>query len=439
MVVLFGLTNNQLMSILLIVLMVGSIAGFAVWSSEGRKNTEPVKNQPELPTNSIKFTAENVKARVENTFNYLIITGNTKEFEINKIDAELKSVQGIKQVNSRFGGDLKNTLGNGMVYIAEITFTSGKKPMELIQEIKAKATSLENIQGILNAVVIIPKKVTLTNKDLNLTKEQEFKETKTQALVLPTTIPGDELLVSLEVSLNNNLVLSQKAFEEKNLTGEPIPVSLEKELDVNKLKPELVVNLNIKRSLFENEEKINNSIKNIEGVTNSETIILRKGNTIKTIFNKLTETDANNLINFIEVKAEPDLNNSTIFFELDSNSNYTNTLNLINEKINELNMDLNKLKEPNISLETDLNINSIENSKKISEKIIELFEQPGFETSVKQKAVFFTEKLVNDKDESFEVEEPFETLITPGETKAKLSIFFYGVRGKTKYLQAEEI
>ncbi|MBN2126841.1 MAG: hypothetical protein JW703_00440 [Candidatus Diapherotrites archaeon] len=438
--------GEQIMALFIVILMIGSIVGFAVWSSEDR-NPEPQNQiqEPFVPTNSIKFTAESVPVKVINTFNYLIITANTNEMEINKIDSEIKSVNGVKQISSRFAGDVKDSLSSGMMYIAEITFSAGKNPEELVQEIQAKAVSLTNVQGILNAVVNVPKTVTLSNSDLNLIKEHEFAETRTQALVLPSTIEGDELLVSLEVSLANSLVTSQTAFEEKNITAEPIPVMLEKELDLNELKPELALIATINRSFFEGNDKTNELIKSVSGITGSNTILARQGNMIKVYFNELNETefsDLNNSLNEITgINVDSDLNKATVFIQVNAETEYNSVLNSVEEKISLAEMDFNSLVEPTVSINSDINIESV-NSKEIAEAVNALLEGKEFEVQIMQKALFSVDKLVNENDESFEVTAPIEAMINPGKTigeKVNLSIYFYGIRGKAEYLQAEEV
>jgi hypothetical protein len=433
----FGLKKEQIMAIFIVIIMIGSIVGIAVWSTEGRETETSSPNPIIPPTNSITFTAENVPAKIINIFNYMIITGNTNEFEINKIDSELKSVNGIKQIVSRFAGNPADSIGSDLTYVAEITF-SEKTALELLEEINAKSVSLQNIQGIITGSVNIPKNITLINKDLNLTKEHEFSETLTQALLHPYSIEGDDLLVSIEVNLNNKIVLSQNAFEEKNLTAEPIPVFVEQEMDLNELKPELNLSALIKKSSYENEIKVNELIESISGITEFETIIAKEENKIKFYFNELNENEVNSLTEFFEEKKiviNSDLNKKIIEIEL--NENYSELFLIVKEKINDTEFDLNKIEEANILFNSNIIIDG--DSKTISQELINLFEENGFEIQLKQKALFFTEKITNTEDENFEVTEPFQALITPGTTeKINLEIFFYGIRGKAEYIQAEE-
>ncbi|MFH1588084.1 MAG: hypothetical protein ABIA76_01965 [Candidatus Diapherotrites archaeon] len=437
------ITSQQLGAIFIAILMIGSILGFALWSKSDDQSPQQPTDTTDIVPSSIPFKAEGIEAKVIQVFNSVIVSGNTKETDIGRIDSEIKSISGVRQINSKYAGLENPALAGGMNYIAFVSFDSSKTTAGLMQEIEAKTTYLDSVEGIAQGLVNIPKKITLINADLNLTKEHEFEETRTNAYLSIGTMKDDELIVSLDASLAENRAMGQTAFEEKNLTGEPKQVFLEKEFELNELANELKVKSTGKLIAFSSEEEIDLLMEEIDGAEKSETQVISTGNLTKAEFNSIEENQIADLNEFVLEKEgvfEFDENKSTALIKY-FGENQKEFLSELNEKLNKF--DLKELSEPKVSFTSVLTLNEGANIQEIAEKTIQEMQSIDFESEAMQKAIINADSIYSeDLNESFELEKGnFEAMVFLGHKKGEtvsLQVFFYGIRGKAEYIMAEE-
>lgn len=229
--------NRQIINLILAIIMLTSIVGFAFLMSPKQQtddNKPPIVEQPQ----TITFTADKVNATVKNMLSVVKLSGYTTETNISDLDKKLFSVKGISNIlSSSFTKDPNN---NMLIYIAEITT---KIPDENISDFVyqiQKSVGLLNIYAAKKALLKIPKTVKMKNADLNIEKEFEFGQPFTEALVELATIPDDKIEISLVINSAGSKITSRTAYETGNLSLMPEHYSTESMLKIDELNYSLV-------------------------------------------------------------------------------------------------------------------------------------------------------------------------------------------------------
>ncbi len=441
--------RKQLMSWFIIIVMVGSILGFAIIASQGRESPPPEPPPIDAPT-VISFKADDVDANVAQMFPSMFLTCSTNETDIERIDSDIYSIEGIKRINSFYRRTTDEAIEGALLYIGEIGFAEGYVAKELLEEIK-KIDYLYGTEAYALGLVALPPTVILENSDLNLTKEHTFNNPLSQAYLSIDTIKGDSLIVSLEVGVAGERETGILAFESYNLTAAPKAISLTEELQIDSLQPKL---------FFEGRTDYSNSIsvdfnkleKEIIGLEHVESLSMHKSDIIfPSVLIELDgnyealEQDISNLLNDLNGITNSDLylDQSALSFDFDLESDFPVLKSSVLEGLQDLGIGVKELNEPEINVTGDLNIAS-EDAAAIALSLSSLFDEKNLEVEVRQYAYFTVDSFTGPDTNNMYVLDvnKFGAKIMPthnlGE-KVELDIFFYGIRGRAVAIQAEEV
>lgn len=204
----------------IILTMIISTVSFSIlYSGNTSDSTTPVPEEiPEQKPANLNFKAENVPATVFQVLPSMKIIASTEEQDITKIDSQIFSITGVKNVTSFFR--LAETSGK-IDYVAEISYDKTLSTGQMAGLLDSVA--LIQVQAVFPfAMVEIPKKVTLKpeSEDVDIEKEYTFENTMASALIELTSIKDDEIEVELNVTLAGNELVQMAAYETKNITAE---------------------------------------------------------------------------------------------------------------------------------------------------------------------------------------------------------------------------
>ena len=205
------LTGTQVFSILIIVIMVGSIVSVFTYG-----NTQPGTGAPAPPPSgtptTLSYAASGVQAKVLQIFPSGLLIAHTTAFETADVEAELRRIPGITLVsNSQFVGSAVSGEPN---FRTELRFSSA----EQIQEISAAISSLPMLSSaelFPQALVSVPEGITFTNPDLGLSQEYSFQNNQIPSYVTSSAAKGAEITIAIQADFTGQSLSSVIAFEEE--------------------------------------------------------------------------------------------------------------------------------------------------------------------------------------------------------------------------------
>jgi hypothetical protein len=231
------------MSIFVILIMIASMAGVAVLMSQPPEEEQPYEQPPQEfpeeqpPIETVNtYRSDPFDANVTEIFPSLTLTAQTEETEINLIDAEIYGVQGITRVESQYSTQYNQITAGGLTYVADITFQPGLDNQEILDAINAKTTKLTSVDAFSSALLQIPVTLELKNiEDENDIKEYTFTEPFTQGYINVDTQKGDMVEAVEQAVFSGENLIQSIAFENRNVTAEPIQLSLTQEVKIDSL------------------------------------------------------------------------------------------------------------------------------------------------------------------------------------------------------------
>ncbi|MDD5147861.1 MAG: hypothetical protein PHH08_00170 [Candidatus ainarchaeum sp.] len=232
------MNKNQVIALAIGILMLSSTIGFAFMSLSGQAPAAAnTGDTPVPPASEIKYSAKFQPAKVVEIMPLIKIFGYTSEYDIQKIDSAIAGISGVTKVTSVFG----NTAPPNLTYIAEISFSRDFGPETVVGEIKSRGI-LQGVDGYALGVVDLQKKIVFKseNADLNLTKEYEFADTQSPALVGFADLKGDDVLVTVSAVFAGSKLVDLMSIEEQNITAAPSSGTQNLELSIVSLEPSLV-------------------------------------------------------------------------------------------------------------------------------------------------------------------------------------------------------
>lgn len=239
--------SSVLMSWFIVIIMVGSILGFAFYyvgndNPDSGTDTGTDQNAPPLAdTTQLQFSAAGIDANVIDSLPSILIVAETDEAEINKIDSEIYLAdQNIRQVLSSYMQPQANSQ-KALIYRAEISLAPRSDPIKIINEISSDSNHLSSIQAVKSILVRLPKNISFSNKDLNLEKEYEFRDSTVQVFASPQTIMGDNLKVTLNATFQGQELTQITGFEEENLSEKLLQKTISLNAPISELEPVLLV------------------------------------------------------------------------------------------------------------------------------------------------------------------------------------------------------
>lgn len=233
--------SNRLAIIIISVLMITSVVGFAFWMSPA------TSDQPASPQDSaqqpapviLNFEAEEVPVTVTNILPVLRLTAFTDEANILNIERELISLDGVLSLEiSRFETSVES---RQLVYVAEVVLENEEIDQIQMVETIEQQTSLQDVFAVKKALLRLPSTVRLHNADLDLEKVLTFRQPFSEGLISLDSLMGDALKVHLIVSLQGEeLVGVPYSYETENVSDATLQFSDEATVEVVSLTPSLV-------------------------------------------------------------------------------------------------------------------------------------------------------------------------------------------------------
>jgi len=339
-------------SILVAVLMVGSIVGFTAFynfpdQDQGNNDEEPDKT----PT-SIDFIAENVDATVFELLPSVKLQAETAETSIIEVNSQVSEVEGITRVNGRFEASSYTVLGTGFAYLVDISFSPDLNSGYIIEKLE-KETSLEQISGYIFASLELPETISMRSTDtaLDMAREHTFSRNVTDSLIGLDALKGDSLKATVTATFVGDDALNVMAFEEENLTAAPVDKNQAIEADINALESTLLFDGQAPYSAIAGLENLEADINALEEVSGSSVFVSAVSPKFSIIAGDgLIVGDQNFLelesfLNNLEAETVSIENNplsaSLLFAEAIPDQNFLEKLSSVEAKLTELGIDAN--------------------------------------------------------------------------------------------------
>lgn len=459
--------RKSLISWFIIIIMVLSTIGFALVSLPQEKQAEPSsadvrasietnlagQETLDIPETAL-FASGEINARVEKVLPEILITGETDEAEIYKINALVAQVQGIKNINASYRMPQDPSITKNLVYIAEIPLASGIDHSSVFQGIQEKTKNvLFNLSVAKKGIVSFDKNLSLKNSDLNLTKDYSFDEPLSEAYLGLSTEETDEIIAELYFNFNKNLVVKSIGNEAKNITAELTPHMMATTATILELRNDLLVDGSASHENNSTKEELESGLKQGFDI-NSITLDLTPANPELSL-----EIDLNNS----DINALALMNDLNSF--LDQNSIKTKSLAMAGQAINAgMSLDsidsLNPVEASTIgflkgkgveekrikttkgkaSLNAEINFNQAISGALIND-VNSFFSGKGFISSMRQKA-FVSKEVLFDQNTLFEPDQNFvEAVVNPGHSvndQVQVEGIFYSSRNKAVMVSLSE-
>ncbi|NCP72527.1 hypothetical protein GW835_04015 [archaeon] len=215
------------LSILLVVLILGSIVGMSI-GARPDVDTTYQDFEEDLNIPSEMYVGE-TEAIVSEMFSELIIASNTDVFEQTKIENDLIAIEGVKRSSIQFNKDSEEKI----ILIAKIVIDP------LLQE--EIITEINNLEYLTSEPIEIYKqaRVEINNSvnfratsDENKTMDYDFVDYIVDAVVNVNTLKKDNIQGQLQASFKGEVLEYVILYETTNLTSSPSLVFDEQEINI---------------------------------------------------------------------------------------------------------------------------------------------------------------------------------------------------------------
>ena len=391
------------LSILLIVLILGSIVGMSI-GARPEIDTTYQDFEEDLNIPSEMYLGE-TEAIVSEMFSELIIASKTDVFEQTKIENDLIAIEGVKRSSIQFNKDTQEEI----ILIAKIVID----PL-LQEEIIAEINNLEYltsepIEIYKQARVEINNTVNFRKgEDENKTIDYDFVDYIVDAVVNVNTLKKDKIQGQLQASFKGEFLEYVILYETTNLTSSPSLVFDEQEISIIEWNEKYRYSTNTSYLNENDENSIKESIPEIEKVTIVPDYTL--------VYQGLDINISQEDLNISEIEAiDYNLDETKISFIADYNlSNYEE----IKEKLIENGfLEENKTKdfEKKYLLESSVEINDI--TEKITPLDLEL-------ENIEKEAILDVEKITLQEEEYSYSEKTYPVWLNYPEDVNKQTIVF---------------
>jgi len=263
--------TKHVFSIFIAVIMVGSIVGFTAFYSfpdqdSGSGDSPPVSAKP----TAIDFVAEGVEARVFQLLPSIKIQAETEETDIMAVNTSVYGIDGVRNVSGVFEQWPYTSLGNGYVYVATISFDNSLSYEDVLESLEAD-TSLESVTGYSFALLELPNTVTMRSADdaLDLARDYTFTENIAEGMVEFGSLEGDDVKVSVTATFVGENATNIMAFEEENLTAEPVQKTVSLQAQVASLDKRLEFQASLPYSMADSLQSLKEEILSLSGIVDA--------------------------------------------------------------------------------------------------------------------------------------------------------------------------
>lgn len=442
-----GERKKVLYNWIVIIIMVGSILGFAIVASQGTQ--QPSEQPPPIgPPTTITYNADWIDTNVVQILNTMIITAGTDNPEINEINTAVYSIEGIKRVSSYYMRSTDTSIEGTLIYVAEIAFEAGYSAKELLDKIK-DIEFLNGVEAMSYALISLPATVTLRNNDLNITKEYTFPNQLAQAFVFLDTITNDNLIVAIEITLAGESPTKTLIAEQYNITAEPQEISLVEEYEIESMEQELQL-----QGLVDYSNSLSldyNSLKEqIEALKNVDYVSIDVGNFYPSITIVLDgdyseeEQDINVILASKSDITWYDfyLDQNMLIFDFNSDSDFIALKNSLLKDLEEAEIGIEEFIEPTIAIDGDVSLTTRE-ARQTADTIINMFLEKNIFPGVTQYAIIRADSFQDkDTNSTYAIDAgTFRANVSPQHSSGEsimLEVSFTGIRDKATEIRAIE-
>lgn|GEM_PF-1222490 len=233
-------SKETIISIIIVLLFVGSIFGMAIGSgsrkdlqnNEGDTNATSTNPDENLPT---ELFSTFVDANVLEVYPQFVVVSNTNIYDQTTLDNKLREIDGIKKNTISFNkGEDQN-----ITTLIKIVFDLTKR--ETILEDLQKTDYLLNPQIFESASLTMPTEKITLNGDNNKTREYQFAEDHIDGVIGIDTKKGDELTAEIQVVFKGNTPIKFLAIEYQNKSTNPQLMATTKTITIKEWMPAIRV------------------------------------------------------------------------------------------------------------------------------------------------------------------------------------------------------
>ncbi|HLC79858.1 MAG TPA: hypothetical protein VJG83_05570 [archaeon] len=210
-----GFSKQQVFSLFIAVIMVGSILGIISYTDSSNSAPLPSVPSSSVAPTTITYSASAVQGSVLQVFPTAVLIAYTTESDASAIDSKLYQVEGVLSVNNSQFVSIGDPSSN---FRSEIRFSSAESAREAVDSIK-KINTLSNVKMYLQALIATAQEIEFSNADLGLTQKYSFANSQVQAFVNSTTQKDDNVTITIQAEFFANNLSNSVAFEEQNLTS----------------------------------------------------------------------------------------------------------------------------------------------------------------------------------------------------------------------------
>ncbi len=213
------MSKQQLWSLVILVVMVGSLFAAITYDSQGGSQQNPNVPVPPVQQNTtrVSYTAKQVPVKVLQVFPTAILVGTTTEFNVANVDAELRKLPGIFGVS---GSEFFEPPDKTANFRTSVKFSSSEKMPEALRAI-ADANILSGYNLFPSALVSIPENIEFRNDDADLNYTYKPQNRQAQVIVTMDTRKGDSLEVTLNADFQGQRLAAMSGLIERNLDSAP--------------------------------------------------------------------------------------------------------------------------------------------------------------------------------------------------------------------------
>lgn len=431
------ISTEAVVSIIVVILFIGSIFGFALG---GRPDSDtpvvddnkPVDTDFNLP---LEVYLGQIDSNVLEIYPQIIVAGNTDIYDVEEVKGKFYEIDGVKSPTVNFNKDV-----NGNIVAIVKIIINGNKKEEIVNKIN-DFNFIKEPEIYQMGLVSLPKKTIDLVGDDNKTKDYQMTIEKMEAILGIETLKKDQILAQIQIVFRGETPTQFLILESQNLSSSPQMVFGEINSDLSDWLDSYTV---VSKTNIDN----NISLSEIEELFVDENLEI----TIKFIDNleyKLLE-DQNFESLKIDLQALKDENGTIIKdTQIDENESklivsfnegydliqYLETKQKLSEKIEGTPLIINMPKQQiNLIFNTgDLNLEAI--SQKLETKEVEI-------TNVTRLAEFDLLKVtLNNIDYTFKERYATAHLLWPeGENKSNFDLIVnaFAIRDELMFVQLEE-
>ncbi|MFH1225207.1 MAG: hypothetical protein V1676_05385 [Candidatus Diapherotrites archaeon] len=440
--------SKQAMSIFIIIVMVGSIIGFAMMFL-GDKPAEqaPPAGNGAAPT-AIAFKAENVDANVVEIFPSMRLIATTDKPELSAIDSQVRSASGVRNISSYFAGSAPEGSTGALLYIAEVTFDPARSASEIISAITEKSDALYDIEAYPYGLVSVPKTVAFYNADLEMSKNYTFPNPLIQSILASETMKGDSIQVEITADFVGGIVSKMLTYETYNPNSGMMLVSAVGNYKVSALLPALIFNGTVPLPSSPESSTLKSELLAVQGVNDANLEFSNPDYTINLELDQNIGSEISADFNSALFAISGVLNvtvqePATLKVKYGRDASVSEVEKALRSAVSDAGFSVKELKIPEINISAEISLSEGVDSSAAASGIAAILSKYSIDAKPYRKAVFDYNSVADNEGKQYSVEGGmFEATVVPGRLagdEVELSLFFFATRNNAGSISAHEM